>query len=345
MLDIAPDLLEEITEKFIEILESSKKIKSLQAKLEKGTATYLEANKYAEEIGAALAEAYKVITAETLPDGKLYYNIADKAVRPGLENAHEIVSDYTAKVQKLLNEKDGLGLNAVKPPLNQSRVQGLLNKVASADDFDKVKWVLGEPIINFAQAVVVETLQENAARQLTAGLRPIVKRTVISGCCKWCQRLAGTYDYEDVNSTGNDVWRRHENCRCTIEYEGNGRRDLVYDGTTGRSNRKGISQADYEALQERRGLFEELALDKAPGVAARKRLAQEIANRSNAGAKERIAQAKKIERLENLTIANSENWAELTEALKKQGLALSEDVKKQYTFAEAKGRLLRGILI
>ena len=37
-------------------------------------------------------------------------------------------------------------------------------------------------------------------------------------CCKWCQSLEGTYRYEDVSGSGNDVWRRHKNCKCLIVY-------------------------------------------------------------------------------------------------------------------------------
>ena len=34
--------------------------------------------------------------------------------------------------------------------------------------------------------------------------------------CKRCSSLAGVYEYPDVPE---DVYRRHENCRCTVEYD------------------------------------------------------------------------------------------------------------------------------
>ena len=62
-----------------------------------------------------------------------------------------------------------------------------------------------------------------------AGLRPRVIRTAESHCCKWCSALAGTYDYPRVPK---DVYRRHERCRCRVEYDpGEGRRQNVWNKT------------------------------------------------------------------------------------------------------------------
>ena len=47
-------------------------------------------------------------------------------------------------------------------------------------------------------------------------------------CCKWCGRLVGTYDYATVRNTGNDVFRRHEHCRCTVEFITNGKKQNVH---------------------------------------------------------------------------------------------------------------------
>ena len=52
-----------------------------------------------------------------------------------------------------------------------------------------------------------------------AGLRPKIRRTSTGKCCEWCNRLTGVYDYEAVSDTGNDVFRRHKHCRCTVEYD------------------------------------------------------------------------------------------------------------------------------
>ena len=242
MLDIAPNLLEKVENAFTTNL-GRKRIKDLEKKIEKGTATYKDANRYAEEVGKALADAFTEI--DDLPDGKMYYNIAEKVVKPQLEIEHEIVANYAEATQVMLNEGAGLGLKAVRPDIDSNRVQGILDKVSAADVYDTVRWVLNEPVINFAQNVVDTSVRENARFQASAGLRPKIirtaeapgQRTVTRGKkkyiyivpCKWCNNLVGVYDYFEVSNTGNDVFRRHENCRCTVEYDpGDGRRQNVH---------------------------------------------------------------------------------------------------------------------
>ncbi len=45
-------------------------------------------------------------------------------------------------------------------------------------------------------------------------------------CCEWCSALAGSYRYPDVPK---DVYRRHENCNCTVEYDpGSGKTQNIW---------------------------------------------------------------------------------------------------------------------
>ena len=60
---------------------------------------------------------------------------------------------------------------------------------------------------------------ERGLKYSKAGLRPKIRRTSTGKCCEWCNRLTGVYDYEAVSDTGNDVFRRHKHCRCTVEYD------------------------------------------------------------------------------------------------------------------------------
>lgn len=52
-----------------------------------------------------------------------------------------------------------------------------------------------------------------------AGLQPRIIRKATGTCCEWCKNLAGTYDYPVENE---DVYRRHERCRCTVDYDPGG---------------------------------------------------------------------------------------------------------------------------
>ena len=217
MEDIAPALLDAIRKDFRRILGDAK-LQQL---------TYLGAEEYAEAVGDALAQAFALhISAESLPEGRLWWNIADRVIRPMLEEDHKLVADASVEVQQALNKAAGLGLKAQRAPLNEDKVIGILNKIAVAEDFATVAWVLDEPIKTFSRSVADETLQRNVAFQGKAGLKPRVIRTAESHCCKWCSNLAGVYEYPDVPK---DVYRRHERCRCRVEYDpGSGHKQNVW---------------------------------------------------------------------------------------------------------------------
>ena len=134
------------------------------------------------------------------------------------------VIDY----QTVLNRSVGLVLNGVTPDLNHDRIQGILNLISWKEQFDDIKYMLDEPIVNFTQSVVDDSIKKNAEFQYQSGLSPKIKRTSKGKCCKWCDRLVGTYEYAAVRNTGNDVFRRHKYCRCTVEFITNGKRQNVH---------------------------------------------------------------------------------------------------------------------
>lgn len=217
MEDIATGLLLRIKASFRQEMSDNHTIQELLKKIEEGTATYRDAEQYALQIGEALSQAFaKNLGVDALPDGKMYYNIADRVLRPMLEEDHTVVSDAARMVQESLNRKAGIGLKAKTVAVNENRIQGIVDKVSNAESFKVVAWVLDEPVKNFSMNIVDESVRKNVSFQGKAGLRPKVIRRAERKCCPWCSELAGEYDYPDVP---DDVYRRHENCRCTVEYD------------------------------------------------------------------------------------------------------------------------------
>ena len=225
--DIVPELLEAIQRDFEQNRLHSQKVKQLIELLEKGNATYINANEYAIEIGKILSKVLQTnVTAEILPDGKMYFNIANKLLNKTLKNNHELIVDYASKVQGDLNSTANLRIKAQKPTFNQNRVDGLVNKMSSANNFDDVQWLFGEPIVNFSQSVVDDAIRTNVEFHSKIGMSPKIKRVAVGKACKWCRNLEGTYAYPDVPK---DVYRRHENCRCMVDYfPGNGKKQNVW---------------------------------------------------------------------------------------------------------------------
>lgn len=218
-VDISKDILKRLEESFGEKIKSNKKIKYLLKKLENDEATYKEANEYAIELGQILAETYKEnIKGNELPNGRMYYNIGEKTITPTMKNNYELISEYSKDVQTLINKKAGLGLNGIKAPLNEDRIHGIVQRLADEEDYEKTKWILDENMVNFSQSIVDDTVRKNAESHFKLGLEPKIYRESSGKCCKWCSKLDGTYNYFEVKNAGNDVFRRHRNCRCTVEY-------------------------------------------------------------------------------------------------------------------------------
>ena len=114
MADIAPELAAAIKKTYDREKKKSKDVARALSDLQEGKADYVTAYRYANALSACLTVAFlDNISAEKLPNGKLYYNIAEKAVRPFLEGLEAEIAEYCVAVQNRLNEAAGLGIKSV----------------------------------------------------------------------------------------------------------------------------------------------------------------------------------------------------------------------------------------
>ena len=241
MVDIAPELYKEIQRRFQEKYDKAQlfgnPISDMRKKLDAGTATFQDADLFAVEIGSMLSESMiEVLQLDQLPNKQLYYNIAQRTIGPSLQETYGLVSSVAAEVQEELNAAAGIGIRAMTPKVNEDRIHGLVDKAVEAPDQAVLNKILQSPVENLMMSAVDDTVKANAELQSKAGLQPIIRRVVLSKCCDWCSALAGTYRYPD--DVPDDVYKRHQNCRCTVEYIGAGKRQDVW------SKKKFDSQRD-----------------------------------------------------------------------------------------------------
>lgn len=76
-----------------------------------------------------------------------------------------MITDVTEQIQTSLNKSSRIGIKVIKPELNQDRILGIVNKVSEAEAYDDVAWVLDEPIVNFSQSIVDDSIKANAEFQ------------------------------------------------------------------------------------------------------------------------------------------------------------------------------------
>lgn len=217
MTDISPQLYEAIKTEFEKRVAGNSAIKYVLDGINSGEFDSTRYGyQYSELIGTALASSFqKVLSSNVLPDGKMYYNIAKSVVEPFLKENYEATAAVATQIQQTLFDKAGIGLKPITPKVNQDKIDGIINRLDSEPDFDKVKWILNEPVVNYTQSAMDDSIQQNVNFQGRAGLSPSVTRIVARKCCDWCAALAGKYPYPEVP---DDVYRRHENCRCMVEF-------------------------------------------------------------------------------------------------------------------------------
>lgn len=213
--DVVPQLMREIETAFKSNTMTDRRLASVSKRIRDGTASLSDGHLYAERIGKNASKALqKVLTEENLPDGRLYYNIANRTVKPVLMENQRLINDAASEIQKIDDIKKGIGLNSVKPNFPEERVQGLIDKM-TADGIgidDALRW-LTEPIVNNSEAFYDDFVKENAEFRSKSGLKTKISRVAENKACEWCRALEGTFDY---GKAPEDIYRRHEFCRCVV---------------------------------------------------------------------------------------------------------------------------------
>ena len=203
--------------------------------------SFQEAEILAEKIGKQLSKIF-----ETTTDGLAYLDEATalELITEALTADHAAVASMASQVAQNVNAAVGIGIKAGAIPLDAERISGLAKKFSEYDTLEEGRWLFGEPVVNFSQHAVDETVRSNARAVSKAGAVAYIvrkaeapatktsrrgKRIVrYSVPCKWCKALEGRYLYENVKNTGNDVFRRHDGCRCEVTYELGKTRQDVY---------------------------------------------------------------------------------------------------------------------
>lgn len=219
-------VIENIINHFDKGFKQSDKIKKALEVLKENKATFKNANDLAMEVGNILSDVFKdTINSDMLYNKKMYQKMAEKLVNSSLKKAHEVISDYSTSVMENLNKVSKVSGGVVTPPFNQNKANGIVTRLVR-DDFEKVRWILDAPVKTFCQSVVDDTVKVNVKHHARLGLKPVVKRISSGNCCDWCNKIAGVYDYPDVPK---DVYRRHSNCDCVVEYfPGDGKKQNVW---------------------------------------------------------------------------------------------------------------------
>lgn len=214
----------DIREEFIKELDADGVLSGMRLALRTNTASYQEASEAAARVGDILG---RVLMRHAPVIDITDWDI-ERLIPSALGFNHEVVAEWCELIQEELNKEAGIGIRAVRPKFDGDRAYGIVKELRSNPEFFNIEKTFYDQLTNFTMSVVDHSIHENAELQSQAGLESYVVRTAEGGACPWCRALVGRYVYSEVKETGNDVWRRHDNCRCTIDwYSSKGKHELV----------------------------------------------------------------------------------------------------------------------
>lgn len=179
-----------------------------------GKGTYITANKYAIRVSEDLG---KVLKAHN-PIESIYEWDYVNLIPQSLGATQAMVVDACRDVQNGLNQKAGFGIKYQEPKFDWNRINGFIDELTNNPEFHNIEKSFYDQLVNFAENVVDDSIRDNVGRLYRSGIKTMIVRQAEFNACPWCQEVAGSYDYSEVRDTGNDIWRRHDNCKCTIDY-------------------------------------------------------------------------------------------------------------------------------
>lgn len=126
--DIAPKLLESIQNIFNEKIHTDPLIDSLTKKIEDENATLRDGYKYSMRLSELATESiYSVLNSDNLPDGKLYWSIAEGTIMPFFRDVHEMIIDYEVAATIYEDRKLGIEIQCIRPAFNEARLRKIIN--------------------------------------------------------------------------------------------------------------------------------------------------------------------------------------------------------------------------
>ena len=206
-------------------LKADSRLKAIAAKISAGTADFKDTSEYTRIVARYMGEVISSnIGSITNPLGK---EMVCKAL---LRDEYESINGVLGEVQTSIDDKLGIHIKPVKPAFPTERV-------------DKAAHSLEDPTVpestirrrarstseNITNSFHDDYIKENAKFRSKAGLKCYITRETDGKCCPWCTGIAGRYQY---GTEPHDIYRRHDNCGCTVTYENGRQRQDVWSKRT-----------------------------------------------------------------------------------------------------------------
>lgn len=133
MNDIGLELQKRIETAFNERMAIDVVIKAIKLKVENGKATQRDVTMLCKRLGEISSKVLiENIKPEMMPNDKMYWNIAEKAIKPLMIQIHGIVNKVAAEVVEAERNTNGIHIKPIEPVFPEERIESLINNFVNA---------------------------------------------------------------------------------------------------------------------------------------------------------------------------------------------------------------------
>ena len=130
MKDVAPELLEKLNKTFGQKVAIDPQIRSYKKKLEAGKLTERDCALYIRKVvSIASASVTDVMKPKNLPDGKLYWNIAEAVIVPFLKSVIVQMNNIAVSTMKDSDKKQNINIKIQKLRYPDGQIRSYLNMI------------------------------------------------------------------------------------------------------------------------------------------------------------------------------------------------------------------------
>lgn len=200
-------------------IASDPQLRALRKKIAQGTATLAESSKYSQLCAQIMGQ-------------KLSGQVLGLSDREGvctqlLRDRYSDVNQVCEQVMRSMDERAGIAMNPRHAAFPAERVQQLAHSLTDPTvPEETIQRRANTGAANVAISFHDDFVDENAAFRSDAGYECYITRVVGGASCSWCSAMAGRFRY-DWEEMPEDIFRRHDNCTCTVTFEqGSFRQDV-----------------------------------------------------------------------------------------------------------------------
>lgn len=190
-------------------LATDPSLRAVMKRIMDGTATLTDSAEYARVLSHILGREVSANILE-LDD-------RENTVTQLLRDCYSDVNGIYVQTQAILDEKAGIHITPQKPAFPVERVEQFTHSLIDPTVKDSViKRRARAGTETITKCFHDNCIKVNAQFRHDAGLKCYIVR-IGTKCCEWCTEVAGKYRFGEQP---DDIFRRHDNCDCTIIYDG-----------------------------------------------------------------------------------------------------------------------------